>query len=142
MYRITYYFKKIFVEETNDTMIQFIRYVFVGGTAFVADAAALWLLSLVMHYLIAAGTAFVVGLLVNYALSKLFVFIDNSIKATVEFVVYAVIGIIGLGITELLMYLFTEKAGIYFMLSKIITAVIVLVWNFGARKVILYGRKK
>lgn len=136
------YIKRLFVDKTNDTKIQFFRYVFVGGAAFVLDAAVLWLLSFFMHYLIAAAAAFVVGLSCNYFLSKLFVFTDKDINAAVEYAVYAAIGIIGLGITEILMYIFTEKAGFYFMISKIITAAIVLVWNFGARKIILYGRKK
>ena len=133
----------IFTGESNNTIIQFIRYIFVGGAAFVADAGALWLISLFAHYLIAAAAAFIIGLIVNFALSKLFVFTDNTHNKAAEFITYGLIGIIGLVLTELLMYLFTEKIGLYFMLSKIITAVIVLVWNFAARKIVLYrGNKK
>ena len=141
MYSISSYIKKFFIEKTNDTKIQFIRYVFVGGTAFVFDAASLWALSFLMHYLIAAAAAFIIGLLINFFLSRLFVFTGNNVNAVIEFVVYAVIGELGLGITELLMYIFTEKAGFYFMFSKIVTAIIVLIWNFGARKIILYRGK-
>ena len=130
--------RALFTKESDNTLIQFIRYIFVGGAAFVADAAALWIISLFAHYLIAAAAAFIIGLIVNFTLSKLFVFTDNTHSKAAEFITYGLIGAVGLGITELLMYLFTEKMGLYFMLSKIVTAVIVLVWNFAARKIILY----
>ena len=122
----------------KSTAIQFIKYIFVGGIAFIADAAALWFFSKFVHYLISAAAAFILGLVVNFIMSKLIVFKTNKVNKVVEFAVYAVIGVIGLFITEILMYILTDKAGIYFMLSKIITAAIILVWNFAARKMILY----
>jgi len=131
--------KKLF-EPTDNTFIQFIRYIFVGGISFLADAFALWTVSLFAHYLIAAAIAFVFGLIVNFVLSKLFVFTDNKTNKFVEFMTYAVIGVVGLLLTELLMYLLTDKLHIFFMLSKVITAAIVLVWNFAARKIILYRK--
>lgn len=130
--------KGLFFKPTTSMAIQFMRYIFVGGAAFVADAGTLWICSIWMHYLIAAAVAFLVGLAVNFALSKLLVFTAKSHSASVEFLVYGLIGAAGLLITEALMYVFTEKAGMYFMISKVITAAIVLIWNFAARKIILY----
>ena len=70
--------------------------------------------------MIAAAIAFVVGLAVNYALSIWFVFSESSkVKNKVkEFVVYGIIGLIGLLITEGIMYLFTDVFGLYFLISK------------------------
>lgn len=133
-------FKGLFMEPTEDTFIQFFRYVFVGGVAFIADVGVLWLLSLWMHYMLATALAFVAGLAVNYALSKWLVFSKPAEKAVVEFIIYGVIGVVGLGITELLMYLFIDVAGVHLVISKTITAAIVLVWNFVARKQILYRK--
>ena len=131
---------RLFREKTTNIFIQFFRYIFVGGFAFLADAFTLWLCEKWMNYMIAAAIAFVVGLAVNYALSIWFVFSESSkVKNKVkEFVVYGIIGLIGLLITEGLMYLFTDVFGLYFLISKIIAAAIVLVWNFAARKVVLY----
>lgn len=133
---------RLFREKTTNIFIQFFRYIFVGGFAFLADAFTLWLCEKWMNYMIAAAIAFVVGLAVNYALSILFVFSESSkVKNKVkEFVVYGIIGLIGLLITEGIMYLFTDVFGLYFLISKIIAAVIVLVWNFAARKVVLYNK--
>ena len=131
---------RLFREKTTNIFIQFFRYIFVGGFAFLADAFTLWLCEKWMNYMIAAAIAFVVGLAVNYALSIWFVFSESSkVKNKVkEFVVYGIIGLRGLLITEGIMYLFTDVFGLYFLISKIIAAAIVLVWNFAARKVVLY----
>ena len=131
---------RLFREKTTNIFIQFFRYIFVGGFAFLADAFTLWLCEKWMNYMIAAAIAFVVGLAVNYALSIWFVFSESSkVKNKVkEFVVYGIIGLIGLLITEGIMYLFTDVFGLYFLISKLIAAAIVLVWNFAARKVVLY----
>ncbi len=133
----------LFRDETTNGFIQFFRYIFVGGIAFVADAGALWLCEKFMHYLIAAAIAFVFGLVVNYVLSVCFVFSpdERTTSRTAEFIIYAVIGVIGLGLTELIMWLFTDVIGLYFLLSKIVAAAIVLVWNFVARKKIIYTKK-
>ena len=133
---------RLFREKTTNIFIQFFRYIFVGGFAFLADAFTLWLCEKWMNYMIAAAIAFVVGLAVNYALSIWFVFSESSkVKNKVkEFVVYGIIGLIGLLITEGIMYLFTDVFGLYFLISKINAAAIVLVWNFAARKVVLYNK--
>ncbi len=133
---------RLFREKTTNIFIQFFRYIFVGGFAFLADAFTLWLCEKWMNYMIAAAIAFVVGLAVNYSLSIWFVFSESSkVKNKVkEFVVYGIIGLIGLLITEGIMYLFTDVFGLYFLISKIIAAAIVLVWNFAARKVVLYNK--
>lgn len=126
----------------KELIMQFVKYIFVGGAAFVADAGLLWFLGKYIHYLIAGAIAFIFGLVINFILSKIFVFKEKQQNTALEFIAYAVIGVIGLGLTELLMYIFTEKAGLYYMLSKIITAAAVLVWNFCARKFILYRGKE
>lgn len=133
----------LFRRKTTNTFIQFFRYIFVGGISFVVDAAVLWLCERFMHYLIAAAIAFIAGLAVNYVLSVCFVFSESASvnSRTKEFIIYVIIGVIGLLLTEALMYLCTDVIGLYFMLSKIIASAIVLAWNFIARKKILYSNK-
>lgn len=101
-----------------------------------ADAFTLWLMRKMDELYVAAAIAFVVGLAVNYALSIWFVFSESSkVKNKVkEFVVYGIIGLIGLLITEGIMYLFTDVFGLYFLISKIIAAEIVLVWELRGKK--------
>lgn len=135
-------FKNLFITKSSNTFIQFFRYIFVGGVAFLADGGSLFLITTIgVNYLISVIFAFVIGLAVNYGLSKLLVFENSSVNGKIEFLVYGIIGVIGLGFTEIIMYVLTEIASLYFMVSKVIATIIVLVWNFVARKITLYRKK-
>lgn len=135
-------FKSLFITKSSNTFIQFFRYIFVGGVAFLADGGSLFLITTIgVNYLISVIFAFVIGLAVNYGLSKLLVFENSSVNGKIEFLVYGIIGVIGLGFTEIIMYVLTEIVGLYFMVSKVIATIIVLVWNFVARKITLYRKK-
>jgi len=126
---------------TSSTRIQFFRYVFVGGTAFIVDFLSLFILTdyFGIYYIISAALAFILGLVTNYLLSIRWVFNQRNINnKTIEFTLFAVIGIIGLVLNELFIWFFTSELGFYYMISKIITAIIILFWNFFARKITLF----
>ncbi len=128
---------KLFLAPTSSGFLEFFRYLFVGGTAFVVDAGSMWIFEHIgLHYLWAAVPAFILGLITNYVMSKWLVFKDDSIDKVLEFIIYAVIGVIGLGITELIMFLLTDLAGLYFLVSKVIAAAIVTFWNYFGKKAV------
>lgn len=135
-------FRRLFVEPTTNIWLQLLRYGFVGGVAFVADYGSLFVLTHYagLHYLWSAAIAFIIGLTVNYLLSISWVFNKNrSAKPWVEFLVFALIGVIGLGLNELIMYVATGLIAIHYMLSKLISTGIVFCWNFFARKFIIFN---
>jgi putative flippase GtrA len=126
---------------SNSLGQQFCRYTLVGGIAFCFDFGTLFVLSrfLGIHYLISAGIAFLIGLAVNYALSTTFVFAKRSVgNKGVAFVIFALIGVAGLGLNELFIWLFTEIVGLHYLLSKVVSTAFVYLWNFFARKYSLF----
>lgn len=134
--------KKIFIFPTNNTLIQAMRYFFVGGVAFVVDFSLLFLLTskVGIHYLVSAAISFIFGLIINYFLSRVWVFNKAIIKnRLMEFGLVILISIVGLLLNELFIWFFTDKINIYYLLSKIIAAGIIFWWNFFARKFILYN---
>ena len=133
--------RAILLTPTTNGFLQFVRYLFVGGIATVADWGALFLLTRAgLHYSVSAAIAFVLGLAVNFLLSKRFVFraSEARVRPVAEFLSYAAIGLVGLGLTEGIMWLFTERIGLHYMLSKAIATALVLVWNYAARKIAIY----
>ena len=134
--------KGIFITPTKNSFLQFFRYVFVGGIATIVDWGILFLLTDFVHiyHLVSAIIAFIAGLITNFFLSKILVFKANEAKVNpvLEFVSYAIIGVIGLGITELIMFLFTNCWSVHYMISKVIATVIVLAWNYLARRIVIY----
>jgi len=133
--------KKILIHPTDKTIIQFFRYFIVGGLAFVVDFVFLYLLTnqLKLYYLFSAAISFTLGLILNYILSKAWVFNRAVLKNRfIEFRVFALIGIGGLTINELFIWFFTEKGHIHYLFSKILIAFFVFLWNFFARKFTLF----
>lgn len=132
---------KIFLQPTNNSLIQLFRYCFVGGFAFIVDAGGLFVLTeyAEIYYLLSATISFILGLVVNYLLSTAWIFKKSKLSNRwTEFLIYSVIGVVGLGLNTLFLWLFTDCLHIYYMLSKIITAAVVMLWNFFARKIILF----
>jgi putative flippase GtrA len=133
--------EKLFRQNTDKTIIQLFRYIFVGGAAFIVDFSSLYILTDIfgIYYLISAAIAFILGLIANYILSISWVFnrrtMDNRLS---EFTVFTIIGIIGLGLNEALIWFFTGYIGLFYLISKIIAAVIILFWNFFGRKYALF----
>ena len=127
--------------KTNHLFVQLFRYFFVGGFAFIIDFCALFLLTeyLNLYYLLSAPLAFLLGLIINYLLSIKWVFDKRNInKKSVEFVIFALVGIVGLLLNQVFIWFFTEIINLYYMLSKIISSGIVFLWNFSLRKYLLF----
>ena len=100
---------KIFFGNTDSSIIQFIRYFFVGGIAAVVNVGSLFIfVDLVgINYIVSNVLSFILGLIVNYILSKKLVFThDNSMNIVFEFIMYAIIGVLGLGFDTLILWTF------------------------------------
>lgn len=142
MYFIKKLLNKVFVQASENAFVQLFRYAFVGGLAFVVDFGLLALLTekCGMPYLLSACFGFAGGLLANYLLSIKWVFnkqTADSASAVIDFIMFAVIGLIGLGLNALIMWTATEKFGSHYLISKIISTIIVFGWNFIGRRVLI-----
>ncbi|WP_296890612.1 GtrA family protein [uncultured Methanobrevibacter sp.] len=135
--------RKLFVDKTDNIFLQFFRFIFVGGTAFIIDFSIYILLCyLGINYLISAAVAFFISVIANYILSTSWVFNQSQIEnRAVEFNIFLAISIVGWLFTEILLYLFVDILSLGLVLSKIIASFLVLFWNFGARRLMFYGKK-
>lgn len=129
--------------DVNGLVATFARYLLVGGLGFVLDYAVLTVCYelLEIHYLIAAATGFIVGLIVVYITSNKWVFSCRRMenKKWLEFIIFTVIGVVGVGFTLLFMWFFVDVCHIHPLISKLFTTALVLLWNFSVRKIILYS---
>jgi putative flippase GtrA len=121
---------------------EFGRYLLVGGTAFVADFTTLAILteSGVVGVLGAAALAFLVGTQVNYFLSTRWVFTSRRVKdRRLEFALFASVGLMGLGLNELIIWTLHHRLDVHYLLAKVASAGLVLSWNFLVRKRMLFA---
>ena len=92
-------------------------------------------------YLAAAALAFIISTAVNYILSMKFVFRGREGRdKKEEFTVFAILNLIGLGLTTLLMWLLVDKAHLHYMFAKVFTSATVMFWSFFSRKIFLEQR--
>lgn len=120
---------------------EFRRYILVGGLAFGVDFVTLYFLTEYFgwHYLVSATCAFALGLLTNYTCSIRYVFSHRSrSNRRIEFAIFSAVGIAGLLINNLCLFGLTETLGLHYLISKIIAAAVVLVFNFSLRRTLLF----
>jgi putative flippase GtrA len=144
-------FIKKLLEKNN--IFEFIRYIFVGGISALVDMGVLYIMTEFafdgkkdgIALTLSVATGFVFGLIVNYLLSQLFVFTSKEQrekgKKASAFFIYAVVGLIGFVLTELLMHigmLFVSHEGLWYILLNCFVKGVVLIWNYVGRKIFVY----
>ena len=123
-------FGKLFAGATENTLIQFFRYCFVGGAATVID----WGVSALLFFLV-------------FHQSYAVLFRSSKVQSRlVEFLAFAAIGVVGLlltlGITKLSEISLGNITSGYQMIGKIVSTMIAFLWNFFARKYLLFSKKE
>jgi putative flippase GtrA len=123
---------------------EFIRYLIVGVASVAIEMSILILLveRLRLPYLEGNIFAFIFTASVNYALSRLWVFERTGRKKRIEFLWFAVFLGLSLLISQALMWYGVERLGIDYKISKLISIVIVVGWNFLTRKHFVFAKQK
>ena len=147
------------------TIAEIIRFCIVGGIATVVDFLVMGVVlyifdpSLYPNFfnvfiggkgdpsltanMVGTGCGFIVGLIFNYILSVVFVFISKgNSKSTTGFLLFTLLSAVGLGIHEVGMFLLNDLLGINEWIVKIILTVVVLVYNYVSRKLFIFKDKK
>lgn len=155
-------FSCFFKGKTDNTIIQFFRYIFVGGMAAVVDFGISTLLFFCLFgatlgpvfsavpwftwSVLSNGGGFIGGLIFNYILSSCFVFDTSTVKNRVlEFISFAAIGLVGLLITFAITWgfelLLGDSTSLFQLIGKVVSTAVSFIWNFFARKLLLYRKK-
>jgi putative flippase GtrA len=127
----------------NPVFLQLVRYTLVSAVALVVDVSALVALTEVLHlhYLFSAALAFTLGVATNYTLSVLWVFDARAMSSRwAEFLSFALLGVIGLGLNEVVLLALTGWLGIHYAASKLAATGLTFGWNFVSRKLLLFSR--
>lgn len=129
------FFKKI--------TVQLFKYFWVSLTAAVADFSLFILLFewIGVQYIISNTVAFSAGLVVNYVFSIKFVFRNESSRSVSEFLIFSIIGLVGLAISNASLFVAIEAMGLGGGVSKLFSLCATFFWNFFARKLILFNKK-
>lgn len=151
-------------QNKKEILKEIIRFLIVGGLATICDYIVFYLFNLVilkeldssLNVLISTTLGFITGLLVNWVLQK-FVYryiTESQTKSKVVFLKFVILSLIGLGITQLGMYLgeITIFGKLYLnivvtfdfwkLFTKCLMTCIVLVINYIGRKIFVFKIKE
>lgn len=125
----------------SDRFAEIFRFCINGGVSFIVDYGVLFILTefLQVNYLISSGISFTVSIIVNYLICILWVFKDVKKNDTKAVILFIGSSIIGLFINQILMWFFVEITGLYYMIAKIIATIIVMIWNYIAKRKAVVG---
>ncbi len=141
MTRIKKILDKLMLGKTDNVIVQLFRYFVVSGLSLVIDFCTLFLFTdlLRIHYLASSVLSYSIGLLINYYISVNWVFASRTYgDRRKEFTIFAAIGIAGLGINTLVMWVCTGLFSLYYLAARVISAAIGYTWKYVARRLILF----
>lgn len=130
-------------ENKKELFIQIIKFLIVGGIATLIDWAIYYVLYnyLSLEPLIANIISYSLSTIYNYLASVKYVFkVNKEKKKYHNFIIFIVFSLIGLLLSEGLIYLFINKLNINKMIAKIISTILVMIFNFITRKIFLEGK--
>ncbi len=121
----------------NILIKQILKFGLVGGLAFLIDYVFLYILTefIGIHYLISSIISFIISVIFNYIMSIKWVFDVKKQQGLKEFIVFIVLSVIGLIINEIIMYVMVDLMNIHYMISKLFSTGVVMVYNFITRKI-------
>lgn len=121
--------------------IEAAKYAATSAVALVIDAGLLFLLTFYAgwHYLLAATASFLAGATVAYALSVRFVFHAHRLRdRNLEFFWFVILGLVGLGLNALVLFITVSRLGMDLMYAKAVAAGCTFVANFALRRQLLF----
>ena len=140
------------MEQQKGRTAEVIRFALTGGVCFLVELAVLILLrgKLGIDTLIATPIAFLISVILNYLLCVVWVFRGTKNRGAGAKAGFLITSLIGLGLNELLMFLFRVMWGedtvlftvfsfavSLYVLNKVLATCIVMVWNYFTKRYIL-----
>lgn len=132
--------KSKFSQSYNRLFYQLLKFGVVGGLAFIIDYLILIICKELLGFnvLLSAALGFTISVIFNYIASVKWVFNVNKDKNEKKnFILFMIFSVIGLILTELIMFVGTNIINISYLIVKIAATAIVMVFNFITRKMFL-----
>lgn len=119
---------------------QIFKFVIVGGLSFIIDMVLYFIFTRYLNIveMLATIMSFSISLIFNYIMSMRYVFVGkDDMKKHHEFMIFVTFSVMGAGLNWALFYLMFYVLLIPDLITKILVAGIVMVFNFITRKIFL-----
>lgn len=129
-----------FLKSQSKLFQQIFKFGIVGGIAFIIDYGIMVISKELLGFsiLLSAGLGFTISVIFNYIASVKWVFnVNKDINEKKNFILFMIFSVIGLILTELIMFVGTNIINISYLIVKIAATAIVMFFNFITRKLFL-----
>jgi putative flippase GtrA len=126
------------------TMIKkFLKYGIGGGIAFIVSFFSTYVLTDILHfyYLFSAIFSYFLSIFINFLFQSFITFQEKTFNFY-KFILFLSHQLLGLLMFSGLIYLFTEKLSIYYLISFVLSSIIVYLFNFTMSNFIVFRKSK
>lgn len=119
---------------------QLIRFGVSGGITALLEFGLIVLLveKVLLHYLWANAISFIVANLLNYLLSRVWVFQASDKKVHVELLSFFIVTGVGLLINQIIIYILVDFVTLDYRFAKIYAMAVAVAWNYFGKKKIVF----
>jgi putative flippase GtrA len=116
----------------SSLILKFLKFCVVGFSGMIIDFGTTWLLKekVKVNKYVANSSGFILASSSNYLLNRVWTFNSQDPQIATQYLYFLLISLIGLGISNLAIYILNGRMKCNFYLSKIIAIVVVSLWNF------------
>ncbi|RZK81246.1 MAG: GtrA family protein [Pedobacter sp.] len=122
------------IELNRAFILKFLKFGVVGFSGLIVDFGITYLCKekLKIHKYISNSMGFIVATGTNYSLNRLWTFENHNPNTLVQFGKFFIIALVGLALSNILIYLLNDKLKWNFYFAKACAIVLVSLWNFFA----------
>jgi putative flippase GtrA len=122
------------IELNNTFLFKFLKFGVVGFSGLIVDFGVTYLCKekLKIHKYISSSLGFIVATTTNYTLNRYWTFNNHDAASITQFGKFFVISLVGLFLSNALIYLLHDKLKWNFYFAKACAIVIISLWNFFA----------
>jgi putative flippase GtrA len=120
-------------------LAQFKRYLVIGFSSFIIEYSIFFICNQLVKlwYIYSNSIAFVIVFWFNFLLNRYWSF-QSKARLSKQLFQYGILFFINIGVSNLLMYLLSDKLAIIPLISKIMVMGVIVIWNFLIYKKIIY----
>ena len=128
------------IKKIKENASLLIGYIIFAGIATIVDFSLLYSLTefFYVHYFTSAAFAYMGGMITNYTLNKIFNFKNKSKKIFKQFALFMTVALTGLILNQLIIYVLVEYFQFWYMIAKLVSVGIVMIWSFIGHKLLTF----
>lgn len=125
---------------SGQTLRQVFRYLLLASAIVSIEVSSFMVMNSLLHlnYLLSTILSMIVGIVLNWLGSKIFVFNKSRFHPVHEFLLVLMVSLVGIGIQLAVVWFVVNKVKVLPVAGKVLAIMITFIWNFFIRKTYIF----